>query len=176
MLPFLASVYLYLCNEKRQAIVKEAVCILLAFFAAFSQEQIAVLVTVMYILMILFRRLVEKKKVPKYLYGIIISAFAGSSLTIFAPGNMVRAGSGIYEEFYNQGFLLRTINNIGYIINDNAGLYNCMFVFFLTVFCGTAVAHFFRCRIMTVITAVFSACLIIELLFPVPKEVGVIIG
>lgn len=176
MLPFLGSVYLYLCNEKRERAVGKAVCILLAFLAACSQEQIAVLVTVTYILIILFCRFGKKKKAPGYLFGMGISAIAGSIFTVFAPGNMVRASSGIYEEFYNKGFLPRIINNIGYIINDNTGRYNCVFVFFMTVFCGTAIALCLKSRIIAVMTVVFSVCLVIEMFLPVSKEMGVIAG
>ena len=43
MLPFLGSIFLYLCNEEKETGTKKAACILLTFLAAFSQEQIAVL-------------------------------------------------------------------------------------------------------------------------------------
>lgn len=176
LLPLFGSIYLYLHNETKVSGVKKAACILLTFFAAFSQEQIAVLDIVIYICIIFFRRMEKDGKIPKYLYGVSISAFSGGILTIFAPGNAVRAGSEMYDEFYSKGILFRTVNNIGYIINDNVGLYNCVFVFFLTIFCGTAAALYMKNRVMAVTTTVFAVLLLTGMFIPVPKEIGVIIG
>lgn len=175
LLPFTTSLYLYLYNEKKETVLKKILCIIFVFFAAFSQEQISVFTITFYFLLIIFY-FIEKKKIPPYLYVMCISALAGGVLTIFAPGNFVRAKAGIYKEFYAQSIWARTLNNIGYIINDNAGLYNAIIILFLTVFCGTAIALYLKSRIMAIITIVFSILLMIELLIPVSKEMGVIIG
>ena len=44
------------------------------------------------------------------------------------------------------------------------------------LFRSSAAAIYFRCRAVAVITVVFSLCLGIEAVLPVPKETGVIIG
>ena len=176
LLPLLGSIWLYLGNKKRPAGSKKTMCILLVFVASFSQEQIAVMAISFYAFQLLFAYLGKELSHLRFQYGLCISALAGGAITIFAPGNMVRAQSGVYNAFYSSNILSRTINNIGYIINDNVGCYNCVFILFLTIFCGSAAAIYFRCRAVAVITVVFSLCLGIEAVLPVPKETGVIIG
>lgn len=176
MLPLLGSLCLYLSNEKRTTASKKAMCILLAFLAAFSQEQIAVMTISFYVIQLLFAYLTKELNNLWFKYGLCISALTGGAITIFAPGNLVRAQSGIYNEFYNSSILSRTINNIGYIINDNVGLYNCVFILFLTIFCGSAAIVYFRCKAVAAITTVFSLSLLIESVVPIPKEAGVIVG
>lgn len=89
---------------------------------------------------------------------------------------MKRTQSGIYDAFYEKRFLSRIINNTGYIINDNAGLYNCVFILFLTIFCGLAVLVYFRSKVMAVITALFALCMLAEAVIPLSKEAGVAVG
>ena len=176
MLSFLGSVCLYLNIQEHTTKLKKAMCILLVFLAAFSQEQIAVMTISFYVFQLVFGYLRKNLKHIWFKYGLCISAITGGAITILAPGNMIRAQSGIYNAFYNSSILSRTINNIGYIINDNVGLYNCVFIFFLSIFCGGAAAAYFKSRAVAGITAVFSLCLLIEAALPMPKEVGVIIG
>lgn len=176
MLPFLGSICLWLSNEKKATRAKETVCILLTFLAAFSQEQIAVLTLSFYVFNILSGYWTKTMKNLSFHYGVCISAMAGGTITILAPGNMVRARSGICDTFYEKGILSRTINNVGYIINDNAGLYNCVFIFFLTIFCGLAVTIYFRSRMMAGIVALFAMCFLAESVVPVSKEAGVLAG
>lgn len=175
LLPFIGSIYLCLHNEKKETVCKKILCIILVFLAAFSQEQISILTIVFYILLTL-SYFADRKKIPYYLYGVCISAIVGGILTILAPGNFVRAKAGIYAEFYEKNIWSRTINNIGYIINDNAGLYNSIVIFFLTVFCGAAIALYLKSKVMAIITTIFIALLMIERLIPVSKEIGVIVG
>lgn len=176
MLPFLGSICLWFKNQKKATRATGTVCILLTFFAAFSQEQFAVLTLSFYVVNILFEYLTKTIKNLRFQFGVCASAMAGGAITIFAPGNMVRAQSGIYDVFYDKGIWARTIHNVGYIINDNAGLYNCVFIFFLTIFGGLAVATYFRSTMIAVITALFALCFLAEGIVPLPKEIGVVTG
>ncbi|MDE6608138.1 MAG: hypothetical protein K2K54_10345 [Lachnospiraceae bacterium] len=179
LLPLLVAAYL--CIEEKESKSRKALCILLTFLAAFSQEQIAVMTITLNIFFIFFRYIkkcksgAEAYRLPKYMIGMCISAVAGGILVICAPGNTVRAEAGIYDSFYHEKIVVRTIKNIGLLINNNVGSYNWVFILFLTLFCGMAAAIYLKSRGITAAVFVFSMYFVIENFLPVSKEVGVII-
>lgn len=182
MLPLLGSIYMYLIDKKKGSILKKIFCIIFAFFAAASQEQIAVLTNIFYFLLFLFEYLKQRYRERKkfytnwYIWGILISTWAGGAVILLAPGNIERAHSEIYQEFYNINFLIRTIRNVGWIVNDNVGFHNWVFVFALTIFFGTASAICLKNRKIMVTMAVFALCFLIIPFTSMPKELGLIIG
>ena len=182
MLPLFGSIYVYLMDKKRESKLKKILCIILVFLAAASQEQIAVLTIVFYLLLFLFEHLGQRHQAGKkssiiwYIGGICISACAGGAVILLAPGNIERAHSELYQGFYSKNFLARTIVNIGWIINGNVGFHNWVFVFVLTVFCGAAAAICFESRKIITAMFVFILCFLIIPFTPIPKELGLITG
>ena len=150
----------------------------LTFLAAFSQEQISVLIIVWIAMLILFTCCEQKQKnekihIPDYLILMGISAVVGGAITILAPGNFVR--SGIYDEYYSKSFLIRTIENAGKIVNCNIGYWNWIFVLIMTLFCGMAAAIFFKNRKIFIVACAFSIYYILERVIAVSLEFGVIV-
>ncbi len=182
LLPFFGSIYLYLSIEKKETSLKKAGCILLTFLAAFSQEQIAVMTILLVFFFIVIKYTKQQNKeplfsqVPRYMFVMLITALIGGALTILAPGNFERAQAGLYSAFYNKNIIVRTVQNIGWIINDNFGLYNWAFVFIVTVFCGTAIIIYLKNKCLTISIITITTLLILERIIPVPKEIGVILG
>lgn len=141
---------------------------MLAFMAAFSQEQMSVLAVVWIALFIFSVGWEQKTKserihMPTYLVLAGISALVGGIITIAAPGNFVRADT--CEEFYNKNFLIRSIENAGKIVNCNIGYWNWIFVLIMTVVFGTAAAIYFRKKKIVALMFVFAGYYILERFF-----------
>lgn len=179
LLPLLLAAYL--CIEEKESKARKTLCILLTFLVAFSQEQIAVM-TIAFSMLLVFFRYVKRRKsgveayeFPKYMIGMCISAAVGGILVICAPGNAVRAKAGIYDSFYHEKIVVRTIKNIGLLINNNVGYYNWVFILFLTLFCGMAAAIYLKSKGIMAAVFVFAMYFVVENFLPVSKEIGVII-
>lgn len=171
LLPLFLCIYLYAKNQKKEIKGRNILCILLAFLAAFSQEQLAV-VMISFTFFSVIEMWCEKKQVPGYVIGMCISSFIGGTLTIFAPGNFKRTG--IYPEFYGENFLVRTIKNVGLLINSNVGAYNWVFVFIFTFFCGITMVVYFKSKKLAVTTVIFLCYFVGEQFMTMPKELGII--
>lgn len=177
LLPLLGCVYFIILLSKRETGLRKYAAVLLAFPAAFSQEQMAVLIIV-WIIMIMLFTLWEQKKVngkghiPLYLIYACISAVTGGMITILAPGNFARAGIELYDEYYSKNILIRLIENTGKIVNTNIGFWNWVFLIIMTIFCGTAVAVYFKSRKIFTLTCIFTGYYIVEQFISDPLVIG----
>ena len=160
LLPLLGSIYFYLLLQKRESVFRKCMAVFLVFIAAFSQEQISVLVIIWILSIIFFTFWTErnhqcKRKVPYYLYGMAMSAVIGGIITIVAPGNFARAATTRYDEFYSKSILERIVENIENIININIGSYNWVFTLIMTISCGVAVAIYLKNKKIHILTCIF---------------------
>ena len=120
LLPFLGSIYFYLLLQTGETNFRKNMLMILTFLAAFSQEQVAVIVITCDILLIFFSFFIGRKNyghrhIPGYLLGTGISAVLGGMITIVAPGNFMRAEGERYADFYSHSIEERLIKNIGII-------------------------------------------------------------
>lgn len=116
LLPLLGCIWCAVLLKKKETHLRKGLFVLMAFMAAFSQEQISVLMIVWITMFILFVGREQKTRngeihIPIYLVLAGISALLGGVITIMAPGNFVRAGT--CDEYYSKKFLIRTIENAG---------------------------------------------------------------
>ncbi len=102
LLPLLGCIWCAILLKEKETLLRKWMLIMLAFMAAFSQEQVSVLV-ISWIVMFIFSVGWEQKKrnerihIPTYLVLAGISALVGGVITIAALGNFVRADT--CEEF-----------------------------------------------------------------------------
>lgn len=180
LLPLLAGIYFYLLLQIKETNFRKCATIFLIFIASFSQEQISVLVIV-WVASILFftfwkeRSTSGKKNIPHYLYGMAVSAVLGGMITIFAPGNFVRAGTTRYDEFYSMSFFEKIAKNTAKIININIGNYNWVFTLIMTVFCGVAAAIYLKNKRIHILTCIFSIYFITEKVLAISFEIGIVV-
>lgn len=127
LLPFFLAILFY--REASKGKEKYIFPVILSFFfAAFSQEQIAVMV----VLYIVSMTLVQKhyyKRLVKGSVGMIISALLGSAIVILAPGNFKRAETN--SEFNGLSFGEKIAVNLPELLRLNVGLCNIVKVFAL---------------------------------------------
>lgn len=183
LLPLLGCIWLTILRRRKETRLRKWAAVLLAFMAAFSQEQTSVLIIVwsaMCILSVCLEQRQENEKIhiPGYLILMGISAVAGGAITIMAPGNFVRAGT--CDEYYSKNILIRTIENAGKIINCNIGYWNWVFVLIMTIVIGTAAAIYFKSRKILVLACIFAGYYVLERIFPgrmqtVPLLFGVVV-
>ncbi|MDE7310792.1 MAG: hypothetical protein K2N87_04090 [Eubacterium sp.] len=181
LLPLLGSMYLLLRIQGKETVFRKCAAVFLMFFAAFSQEQMAVL-AVIWILGIAFfqyffgkRNKHDKRYIPQYMVFMGAGAIFGSMLTVLAPGNFVRAQDERYVDFYSKSLTERMAKNTGIILDINIGMYNWVFVVILTVFCGTAVALYFKNRSTYVAIFLFTGYFLIEQIYSVPYIFGIFV-
>lgn len=180
LLPLLASIYLYLHLQKKDTNLKKCFIVFLVFVASFSHEQISILAIVWIVSIIFFtfwknRQSNSKKNIPHYLFAMLISAVLGGMITVLAPGNFLRSGTAIYDEFYSKNFWTRTIENIGKIIDINIGSYNWMLVLSMTIFFGAATAIYFKSKKIGILTGIFLLYFITEKILVIPVQAGTIV-
>lgn len=183
LLPLLGCIWFTILVRRKETRLRKWAVVLLAFMAAFSQEQTSVLVivwSVMCILSVCLEQRQENAKIhiPAYLILMGISAVAGGAITIMAPGNFVRAGT--CDEYYSKNILIRSIENAGKIINCNIGYWNWVFVLITTIVIGTAAAIYFKSRKILVLACIFAGYYVLERIFPgrmqtVPLLFGVVV-
>lgn len=77
---------IYILEYKNTTIKCKVLSSVLLFFAAFSQEQVAVLTSVYIIISIIVNEKERRKKLAPYCVGILASA-----IEVFAPGNFIRS-------------------------------------------------------------------------------------
>lgn len=98
LFPLFVLVYIRRClniHKHNKALV--VCCIVVAFMAAFSYEQIAVL-TVTY-MVVSFGIDLKHKRWKKCEWGVLTVAAVGGMLQLLAPGNFARAATSRYDEF-----------------------------------------------------------------------------
>lgn len=183
LLPLLGCIWLTLLIQNKETRLRKWAAVLLAFMAAFSQEQMAVLITswiAIYILSVCReqRQRNEWVHIPTYLVWVGISAVAGSAITILAPGNFVRAGT--EEAYYSKHIVIRMIENAGKIVNCNVGYWNWIFVLIMTIVFGTMATIYFKSRKILVLACIFTGFFVLERIYPgrlqtVPLLFGVVV-
>lgn len=134
LLPFFGALLLYreVSRGKEKYILPAILCF---FFAAFSQEQIAVMVS-LYIVSVTLVRKYHEKSYLKGSVGMIISAFLGSALVILAPGNFKRAE--MNAGFRALSFREKIAINLPELLRLNVGLCNVVKVVVLILAMGCA--------------------------------------
>lgn len=177
LLSLLAGIYLLAyekekCNRKIYIIL----CPALFFMAAYSQEQMAVLTITclwtMVILELVKQRTIKLKAVPGVLLGSAISSFAGGLLCICAPGNFVRAGGSMYEDFYNKSFFQRIWEGTCSVVDINIGPYNWIFVILFTIMCGLAVVIVKGRESAALVFLLFCVYFIFEHIMSISRSIG----
>lgn len=180
LLPLLGCIYFMILLDKKETVFRKYAAVLLAFPAAFSQEQMSVLI-IAWIAMIMLLTLWKQKKlsgkisIPLYYICINVSAVAGGMITILAPGNFARASGELYDEYYSKHILVRLIENIGKIVNTNIGFWNWIFLIIMTIFCGTAATVYFKSRKIFTMTCIFAGYYIVEQFISNPLVIGAIV-
>lgn len=119
--------------------LKYGLCAALFFFAAFSQEQVALL-TMVYCGMVM---LYEIKHIQKANAFCLAGALLGGAIEILAPGNFARASGNENPEFMAMNLLEKILRNVPRILNLNFGSHSMLFVITLlvTVVMGSSVLY-----------------------------------
>lgn len=105
--------------------------IVVAFLAAFSYEQIAVL-TVTYILVsFVIERIQGRWK--KHDWGMLAAAIVGGMLELLAPGNFIRSATSRYDEFNELSIFGKIGQNFPKLLEMNFGKDNKFFVIVLVL-------------------------------------------
>ena len=169
LLPLLGCIWFTILIQRKETRLRKWVAVILAFMAAFSQEQMSVLITAWIGIHILFvcyeqRQKNERIHIPAYLIWMGISAVAGGAITILAPGNFVRAGT--ENEYYGKNIVIRTVENAGKIVNCNIGYWNWIFVLIMTVVFGTAAAIYLKNKKVFVLACIFAWYYVLERILP----------
>lgn len=169
LLPLLGCIWFTILIRRKETRLRKCTAMLLTFMAAFSQEQMSVLITAWIVIHILFvcweqRQENERIHIPTYLIQMGICAVAGSAITILAPGNFVRAGT--ENEYYSKNIVIRTVENVGKIVNCNIGYWNWAFVLIMTIVFGTAAAMYLKNRKIFVLACIFAGYYVLERIFP----------
>ncbi len=169
LLPFFIGIY---SIETRK---KESNWILLSFIfflAAYSQEQVAVMVFITVWTYTLF--LLVEKIFYKQILLVDISATIGALICILAPGNFARKNGSNYEEWYQIPFINRLIINLGKIIDINIGQYNWVLCFILTIFLGSAIYLAIPKRRYKIAMVLFVIAFSYEQVFGFPEVISII--
>lgn len=169
LLPLLGCIWFTILIQRKETRLRKWTAALLAFMAAFSQEQMSILITAWIVIHILFvcweqRQKNERIHIPAYLFRMGICAVAGGAITILAPGNFVRADT--ENEYYSKNIMIRTVENAGKIINCNIGYWNWVFVLIMTIVFGTVVAIYLKNRKIFVLACIFAGYYVLERIFP----------
>lgn len=130
LLPFFMAVYIHGFSSNFK--FKTLVLCFLYFCASFSMEQVSVLVVV-YLALSIVNDFFVYRKIKKFDICYLFISLIGASLMLLAPGNSARASTGLYEYFYNEPFVKRTISNFGRIIQINFGKETVILTCFLIV-------------------------------------------
>lgn len=130
-LPFLLGILINMQNQVKRRWINLAYMFLM-FLAAFSQEQVAVLIIVYSVLDFSFELLLKKEKLEIALHG-MIGACVGGGLEILAPGNFNRASNAMYSEFSNYNIIQKIKYNFPKLLEINIGDYNWIFIIILSV-------------------------------------------
>lgn len=97
---------------------------ILFFLAAFSQEQISVLVIMYTLCSIIF----DPSRRPGFApFSCIPCALLGGGITILAPGNLVRAATSQYSTFNEMNLLEKMLYNFPNVVGYNIGDYDLLF-------------------------------------------------
>ena len=81
----------------------------------------------------------------------------------------------LYDEYYSKSILIRLIENTGKIVNTNIGFWNWVFLIIMTIFCGTAVAVYFKSRKIFALTCIFAGYYIVEQFISDPLVIGTVV-
>ncbi len=157
LLPFFAGVYLMETRKKESNWPLLAV---LFFIAAYSQEQVAVMVCATVWAFTLF--LFVKKEFYKQLLFVDLSATVGAMICILAPGNFARKNGSNYGEWYSIPFIKRFIVNFGKIVKVNIGPYNWVLCLFLTLFLGGVIYFAIPKRRILIVNIFFFVALLYD--------------
>ncbi len=131
LLPLFALVYMRGILRKKYSTIKVVCAMVIAFTAAFSYEQIAVLIVVYVVMDCVFARLYGQKQ--KYEWGILAATICGAALEIFAPGNFVRSSNPIYNNFREMSIWDKLSANVPHLLEMNFGVNNRAFTIVLIV-------------------------------------------
>lgn len=109
----LAVLYYETAEEEPQT-WKKVACILLAFFAAFSQEEWLVAV-IGYICMVIAFKILKKRRVRAYDYTTLAASVAGALPILTSPAVKMRMDNN--SEFSNLPFIQKVLTNLRNIMN-----------------------------------------------------------
>lgn len=173
--PFLLGVYL--CEQKKSETLLSKIAIFFLFFlAAFSQEQVAVLVVVYCLFYIGVQALKRKEKAAIRGFA-LFGAMSGGAIEILAPGNFVRASDPMYAAFSEKNIIEKILQNLPQVIEINIGTYNTIFAFVLTIFLGMQAARAIKNKYLAktwVFFVAYAGWLIVDLGVAVPEMVQVV--
>ena len=110
----------------------------LFFLAAFSQEQIAVMVIICQLCIFGYRRFVKRKRGGAE-FVCLLCAIVGGAIELLAPGNFMRSADARYEEFEVLNLVGKILHNLPSVVDINVGESNQ----FITVFAVLASALVF---------------------------------
>lgn len=137
-LPFLTAIFLLRNYRDTGSLSALLGGDILFFVAAFSQEQISVLVVIYVLLSICFDR---SRRPGLGSFSSIPCALLGAGITILAPGNFVRASTPQYSDFNQLNLLGKIKNNFSYVVGLNIGRYDLLFSILLIL---TSILFFWR--------------------------------
>lgn len=119
LLPILpVFLIIYLTMEKDRKLLINILCIILAFIAAWSQEQVSVFI-VSYLGLLTLFRIITDKKLNKWDILITLGALLGFAILMLAPGSKARMNSD--TAFYSLDIIHKMIKNIPIIVVSNFG-------------------------------------------------------
>ena len=132
LLPLLMFIYHY--DSKNKKIFHNILMAILIFFAAFSQEQIAV-AAVSYIGIITIYEFVKTHKIDKKNIIMLLVALIGFSILMLAPGSKIRMDHPSNEDFYTLSIFGKIIRNYPNLIVNVFSHYSKIFVslFFMSI-------------------------------------------
>lgn len=174
LLPLFGSIYLLLRIRQDGTVFQKSMVVILAFLAAFSQEQTAVL-TVIWISGITCCQYFFRRYVPKHMVLMVVSSILGGLLTVLAPGNFIRASDERYADFYSKALIERVSENIRIVLDINVGAYNWVFVVIFTIFCGIAAAIYLKSKSVFTLVFLFIVYFFTEQIYSVPNIIGILV-
>lgn len=172
--PFFAAVLLqrrYFTEGKRRDAVLGG---LLFFLAAFSQEQVAVLVIIYNLTVCLYRFFTQKSRAFSE-FSFLICAVLGGGIEIMAPGNFVRSADSRYADFRALSLPEKILQNLPGVVNINIGPGNrmlsvCAVVVSLLVFWQHGARRKgAACKVLAALEVLLGAAVLVGL-FTLPAE------
>ncbi len=119
LLPILPLfILIYLMMEEKRKISTNIICIILAFIASWSQEQVSIYITSYLILKTLHDLFILKQK-SRWNIAITVSSIIGLLILMLAPGSGVRMDYN--QDFYNLSLIKKVFTNLPLIIENNFG-------------------------------------------------------
>ncbi len=130
LFPLFILVYIrrYLKTFNRVTVVSG---IVVAFLAAFSYEQIAVLTVTYMLVSFWIERVQGRWKKPDW--GMLATAIVGGMLELLAPGNFIRSATSRYDEFNGLSIFGKISQNFPKLLEMNFGKDNKFFVIVLVL-------------------------------------------